>query len=515
VQALAPEEPQVMPRLAALVRRDLIRPDPAVFAGDDGFRFRHLLIRDAAYDALPKAVRADLHERFAGWLQSHGQVLVELDEIRGYHLEQSYRYGAELGAADSLLAERAGRLLAAAGLRARARNDVTATCSLLERATALLPEREPARLSLLVVLGWSRFALADLPHALEVLREAQVLAAAVGERGLELRARMVELFVLLNADPEQDTAEVLTEARAAIGELEPLGDLESLVRAWILVQWVGNMAADFELVEEGASHTLEHAARAGLRSESEIGAEGLMWALASGPTPVKQAIPRAERALAEAPAAHQGEVALGLLYAQAGQDDRAVATIEHARGVLLERGDRVFYAASSMAVGWAALLANRPARAEHELRAGVQLLEAGGDRGFLGTVAAVLAEVLYRLDREDEAEEWTRRSELIGPAKDVLTQVCWRATRAKVLARGCDHAEEALRLSAEAIEWARTTNALQMLGNCLSDRAETLRQLGHTDQARPLLREALAIYEHKGILPLINRTRALLDETPA
>ena len=55
VQALAPEEPQVTPRLAALVRRELIRPDRAQFAGDDGFRFRHLLIRDAAYDALPKA----------------------------------------------------------------------------------------------------------------------------------------------------------------------------------------------------------------------------------------------------------------------------------------------------------------------------------------------------------------------------------------------------------------------------------------------------------------------------
>ena len=59
-------------RLAALVRRQLVRPDRAQIAGDDGYRFRHLLIRDAAYDALPKAVRADLHARFAGWLDEHG-----------------------------------------------------------------------------------------------------------------------------------------------------------------------------------------------------------------------------------------------------------------------------------------------------------------------------------------------------------------------------------------------------------------------------------------------------------
>ena len=66
VQALAPEETQVTPRLAALVRKELIRPDRPQLVGEDGFRFRHLLIRDAAYEALPKATRAELHERFAG-----------------------------------------------------------------------------------------------------------------------------------------------------------------------------------------------------------------------------------------------------------------------------------------------------------------------------------------------------------------------------------------------------------------------------------------------------------------
>ena len=70
VQALAPEETQVTPRLAALVRKGLIRPVEPQLAGEDGFRFRHLLIRDAAYDALPKARRAELHERFADWFRS-------------------------------------------------------------------------------------------------------------------------------------------------------------------------------------------------------------------------------------------------------------------------------------------------------------------------------------------------------------------------------------------------------------------------------------------------------------
>ena len=97
VQALAPEETQVTPRLAALVRKELIRPDRSQLAGEDGFRFRHLLIRDAAYDSLPKATRAELHERFATWLEEHGAELVELDEILGYHLERACQYRTELG----------------------------------------------------------------------------------------------------------------------------------------------------------------------------------------------------------------------------------------------------------------------------------------------------------------------------------------------------------------------------------------------------------------------------------
>src|SRR5581483_10327958 len=138
VQALAPEETQVTTRLAALVRRQLVRPDRAQIAGDDGYRFRHLLIRDAAYDALPKAVRADLHARFADWLDEHGQALVERDEIVGYHLAQAGRYRAELGRPDAALFDRAAARLAAAGHRANDREDYRTGAALLRRAVELV-----------------------------------------------------------------------------------------------------------------------------------------------------------------------------------------------------------------------------------------------------------------------------------------------------------------------------------------------------------------------------------------
>src|SRR5204862_2979264 len=97
VAALSQGDGSVDQRLLALVRKELVRPDRAQLTGDDAYRFRHLLIRDAAYDALPKATRADLHVRFARWIERHGTELVELDEILGYHLEQACLYRAELG----------------------------------------------------------------------------------------------------------------------------------------------------------------------------------------------------------------------------------------------------------------------------------------------------------------------------------------------------------------------------------------------------------------------------------
>ena len=111
VQALTKDD-SVTPRLASLVRKRLIRPDKARLADEDAFRFSHLLVRDAAYESIPKATRAKLHERFAVWLEERGTDLVELDEILGYHLEQAARYKQELGQAEPQLAESAGERLA-------------------------------------------------------------------------------------------------------------------------------------------------------------------------------------------------------------------------------------------------------------------------------------------------------------------------------------------------------------------------------------------------------------------
>ena len=129
------------PRLLALARKELIRPDRAEFAGEDAFRFRHLLIRDAAYQAMPKEQRAELHEGFARWLTDvSGDQVGEYQEILGHHLEQAYRYRSELGPADDrmrVLARDAARALHTSAERAMVRGDLPGAAHLLERAIDL------------------------------------------------------------------------------------------------------------------------------------------------------------------------------------------------------------------------------------------------------------------------------------------------------------------------------------------------------------------------------------------
>ena len=66
---LLPEDARAFgPRhLETLVRKEFIGPAPTDGLGA-GFRFRHILIQQAAYRATPKTLRAELHERFADWV---------------------------------------------------------------------------------------------------------------------------------------------------------------------------------------------------------------------------------------------------------------------------------------------------------------------------------------------------------------------------------------------------------------------------------------------------------------
>ena len=245
VTALASERRAVdVPgQLLALVRKELVRPDRALIEGDDAFRFRHLLIRDTAYEGLPKAVRADLHERFAQWLEAHAQ-LVEQDEILGYHLEQATRYRIELDPDDARaggLASLAAGRLGAAGRAAFARDDIHATRNLLGRAVGLLPEG-PQRRSLLGELAQATIEAADRETAVGLLDEL--------DRGeAPDRANATALRVLLSPTTTGEELDLqLARVADAQATLQSAGDARGVARceearAWLCWGAVRNEAA--------------------------------------------------------------------------------------------------------------------------------------------------------------------------------------------------------------------------------------------------------------------------------
>ncbi len=291
VTSLSDDEPAAS-ILLSLVRRDLIEPDRSLIPGDDGFRFRHILIRDAAYLGVAKVSRAKLHRRHADWLESAAP---DLDEIVGYHLEQAFRYGQELGAADNEVATKAGIHLARAGRRAMRRGDLPAATALLTRAAALLPDSHTERREVLPILATALMRTGDFMRAEQLLDQALDSARASGDRRLELRTVIDREFVRTFTHPGEPLEGMVAVADASIPLLEELGDDLGLARAWWLkseahinaCRW-GARAADVE-------RALEHAKRANDIGEEAALSAVLAQALHYGPTPV----PEAHRALRE------------------------------------------------------------------------------------------------------------------------------------------------------------------------------------------------------------------------
>ncbi|MDP9284713.1 MAG: AAA family ATPase, partial [Actinomycetota bacterium] len=424
VQALAPDESQVTTRLTALVRKELVRPDKPQLPGEDAFRFRHLLIRDAAYNALPKATRAELHERFADWLGEHGSTLVELDEILGYHLEQAYLYRTELGALDDHAQElgtAASRRLAASGERALARGDMPAAGGLLERATALLEPEEEARLRLLPQLGYALLEAGQLTRAETVLAEAGEAARSMGDRGLKASVVTHQIRLQIVTDPQTPFAAAQTPLRAAAETFEELGDEAGLARASrmlaLLDLWQGRAAEAAGAFERAA----EHAQRAGDRRLELDCLEWINGCLLYGPAPAEEAIRRSEaieRAAGDRRVEGWGRSIQCVLEAMRGKFDEARQLREQARATWEDLGMRLELAGSGQNFGWVELLAGDPAAAEREFRASYELSERMGETGYLSTTAGFLAEALYAQGRYEEALRYTKEGERAAAADD-------------------------------------------------------------------------------------------------
>jgi class 3 adenylate cyclase/tetratricopeptide (TPR) repeat protein len=510
---------EVGPKIELLMRKGLVVPDRPIVPGEDGYRFGHMLIRDAAYAGISKKERADLHERFAVWIEeTAGERLGEFEEILGYHLEQAYRYVSELYPRDERgreLATKAGEHLAAAGRRALGRLDASAAMKLLGRAASLLPADAAGREQLLCDLGSALVLAGEFAEADAVLTEAVEASLAAENRRLELHALLERAFLRALTDPERGVDELRLVTARAIPELGELGDDLGLAKAWRRIgdmHWMTNQWNELELDLERARG---HAERAGDAREAAGALMRLPMAIYYGPTPVPEAIQRAEAILARAQKAPGVQstclVCLAGLHAMAGHFEHARSLLARGRAISEELGFRVWQAGFSLLASDIAMLRDDPAAAESELRRGYQALEGMGERGLLSMVVAELARALYAQERYDEAEQLTDESERVAGTADVRSQITWRAVLGKILARKHESAR-AEACARKAVEIAAGTDDLNSQGRALMDLAEVLELTGRADEAAPVLERALELFEQKGNVVSADKARALLAQ---
>ncbi len=504
--------------LQALLRKDLIRPEDTNLTGEDAFRFRHMLIRDAAYESIPKLTRSELHERFADWLERKtGERVEEFQEILAYHLEQAYRYRGELGLQEKPheLARRAAVYLTAAGMKALGRSDAEAATRLLSRSLDLFPKDSVDRSEALLALSQAHFGRGDLRKARGLVEEAVVRARDAGDRKLEIRAELELIDLRFRTEPTLTWTDMAGELESLIDVIQHLGDDRTLGWAWRRLstcRWVMGRAT---AAEEAIEQAMECAVRSHDASLERSCIQHMTTILLFGPAPAETLVRRA-RAILETPDIDRitESYALDVLAmheAMVGRFDEARATASRAMDILLDLGLHFQAALEAEVSGVVEMLAGDPEAAERLLRRSAEALEAMGETGGLSTVAALLGQSLCLQGRYEEAERFALLSRESSSRDDIDSQVGWRRVLAKVLAQRGE-SSEAERLAREAIALAGDGEFPVMQADTLMDFAEVLARALRPRDAASSVEAALRLYEEKGDQVSASKARALLDE---
>jgi class 3 adenylate cyclase/tetratricopeptide (TPR) repeat protein len=494
-------------RLSGLVRKELIRPHPATISGD-AFRFRHLLIRDAAYDGLPKAVRAELHERFARWLQDAGAGLAEVDEIAGWHLEQAVRYRRELGQeVDVDLIGGAASRLHAAGRRAAARTDAAAASSLLARALALAPHDDPLR-------PWVAVELAEqLMDVGELGRAEAVLAESLSDPATADTAELARLELLHRFRPHEAAAAMESSLPGLFERFAAAGDERGLARAHKAAFWLYWNNADATAALRELRVAAEHAGKAGDEGLRALVIGASVAPLVYGPTDVRQMT--AELDAMEH--AEQGPFVRGVV--ELGRS--VVARLEGRFAEARERGTRARETFASLGhprEGMALQELAEIHRCEGDLAGALTMFEeydAVNERlhehGFRSTSQAMIAEVKAQFgDCAGARAACDLAMELSAP-EDMINYAITHRVRS-LLARQEADLDEAERWARSAVEHAGATDFYRYHVRTRLELARVLSARGRRDDATSEARAAVEVANAKGDRPEGALAQAFLDE---
>lgn len=512
----SPDEPSVVEdALRQLNAAAVIRRAESLFEDDRGFQFRHLLVRDAAYRGTAKRRRADLHLRFADWLEAKLAVgVAELSEIVAYHLEQVCRLRADLGPLDEATRDvgaRAVVLLSAAARRSLARGDSAAALGMFTRAVLLAPDDATA-MEASLGRGIAAREASELALSASVLREVVRDADAAGLELVAARARLELALAELHLHPAAALAELEGTVDSALKTFAEVDDDQG--RALGLFVRAQERWHALRLSDEG--RLLERALVYAERAQDERLISSIVVSLARsvlfGPSPVSEAVPRVEELLARArrisPTTEATvTVMLATLEAVRGRARRARGLVRSSIVVLEERASPLSLARS---LNWAGLVESTlgdPNRAERHLRRSFELHETLGERGVGSTAAALLARALVDGGNYEEGERFAAVALQWTSPGDIATQAYAHGARALALmARGAG--DDACNEARTAVELSAGSDFANQRGNAFLDLASVLHTCGDDDGAREAASAAQRWFAVKGNTAAAERAAA-------
>jgi class 3 adenylate cyclase len=497
--------------LAGLVRKELIRPHQATFRGDEAFRFRHLLIRDAAYEGLAKTDRAELHQRFACWLERVGAELAELDEIAGWHLEQALRYQHELGRpADPELARRAADHLHAAGSRASRRSDPPAACNLLDRALALAPAALGGRARIAVDLAEQLTLCGELDRA------NGLLSAVEHDPEVAAPASLVRLEWLTMARPHEAIEAIeAIEARLPkiLEQLLEAGDGRGVAKAHTAAFQAHWIAGQATAASREARLAAEHARVAG---DEGLRAAALGYYFATlvfgraHASELSRELARVEGEQSGPYLAAAIKVGSAVLCRLEGRFTDASRLMRQEIEDLNALGLQTRAAAHHEGLAEIELAAGNFAEALAVLKEADTILAQQGERSHRSTIQAYLAETHERLDDHGAAQAAIDLCEQLSAPDDELNHAMIDGVRAR-LALSEGDAKAAEHWARSAAGRAMRTDLVVDQGHARLNLAHVLAALGRQGEATSEARAALDLYKLKGDRPGARRATGLLD----
>ena len=283
------EEPRwsVEHRLHELERKHLIRRErDSVVLSEPQFSFSHIVVRDVAYEQIPRPVRAERHTRAARWLEALSPERGEdRSEMLAHHYLSALQYVSATDPTRDALAEPARIALREAGDRSLSLNAFAKAAEFYSEALVLWPPEAPGLPDVTLDLGRARMhAESGGADLLEEARDA-FLAAGRREKAAETMVLIGELL-WMQGDPSafrslEDAAALLQDAPPTHAKAYVLSNLAR----FLMIGDENERAIDLGLealamaeelgIDELRAHALDSIGRARARIGDPRGIENL------------------------------------------------------------------------------------------------------------------------------------------------------------------------------------------------------------------------------------------------